>query len=106
MTIGMFIGIGWGLASVLGNASIWMGVAAGIAVAGIFHLRNELESAQGKSATQQPSLFGFEAEDILYLTPLVTLSDTLPLFLKAAAIGAPVALIIVLFDYRRRTRNP
>lgn len=102
VTIGMFVGIGWGLSASIGPLSILMGVAAGVAVAGIFHLRNQLENAQGKTATKQPSMFGFEAEDILYLIPLVTLSNSLPLFLKAAAVGAPIALLIVFIDYRRR----
>lgn len=102
VTIGMFVGIGWGLSESLGSIGISMGIAAGLAVAGIFHLRNQLENAQGKSATKQPSLFGFEAEDILYLIPLVTLSGSLALFLQAAAIGAPIALVVVFIDYRRR----
>ena len=106
VTIGMFVGMGWGLSETLGKMSIAMGIAAGLAVAGIFHLRNQLESAQGKDATKQPSLLGFEAEDVLYLIPLVTLSNSLPLFLKAAAIGAPIALVIVFIDYRRRFIKP
>ena len=105
VTVGMFVGIGIGLSTLLGPPSMWMGVAAGVAVAGIFHLRNELENAQGKGATKQPMLMGFEAEDILYLIPLVTLSDQLPLFLKAASIGAPIALVIVFFDYRARFKT-
>ena len=102
VTIGMFVGIGWGLSLTLGPFSLLMGVVAGVAVAGIFHLRNQLENAQGKTATKQPSLLGFEAEDILYLIPLITLSQTLPTFLKAAAMGAPIALLVVFLDYRRR----
>ena len=104
VTIGMFVGIGIGLSSTLGSISIWMGLAAGVAVAGIFHLRNQLENAQGKSATKQPMFMGFEAEDILYLMPLVTLSGKLPLFLQAASIGAPIALVIVFLDYRNRLK--
>ncbi|MGR8950258.1 MAG: CDP-alcohol phosphatidyltransferase family protein [Gammaproteobacteria bacterium] len=106
VTIGMFVGIGIGLSSFIGAISLAMGAAAGLAVAGIFHLRNQLENAQGKSATKQPAFMGLEAEDVLYLIPLVTMSEQLPLFLKAASIGAPVALIIVYIDYRARTKNP
>lgn len=102
VTIGMFIGIGLGLETLLGGKSFWMGCSAGIAVAAIFHLRNKLENAHGKTSTKQPSLLGFEAEDILYLIPVVTLNNNLPGFLWAAAIGAPLALIIVYIDYRHQ----
>ena len=105
VTIGMFVGIGIGLANVLGAKSMLMGLISGIAVAGIFHLRNKLENSRGKSATRQPGMFGFEAEDILYLIPLITLTHNLPSFLWAAAIGAPIALFIVLLDYQRNMKN-
>lgn len=104
VTIGMFVGMGIGLVNTIGVKSIAMGVIAGVAVAGIFYLRNKLESAQGKNATQQPGLLGFEAEDILYLIPLITLTKQLPSFLWAAAIGAPIALIIVYADYQRHMK--
>lgn len=106
VTIGLFVCIGWGLQGALGEIAILMGTVAGLAVAGIFHLRNLIENAHGKVATAQPRIGGFEAEDILYLLPLVTLSNGLPLFLKAAAIGAPIAFGIVVTQYaalRRRT---
>ena len=105
VTIGMFVGIGIGLAHLLGAKSMFMGLIAGLAIAGIFHLRNKLENSQGKSATRQPGVFGFEAEDILYLIPLITLTHNLPSFLWAAAIGAPIALLIVCVDYQRNMKN-
>ena len=105
VTIGMFFGIGIGLSPTLGDVSVWLGLVAGVAVAGIFHFRNQLENVQGKSATKQPMFLGFEAEDILYLMPLVTLSEQLPLFLKAASIGAPIALVVVFLDYRNRLKT-
>lgn len=105
VTIGMFVGIGLGLGESLGTKSAWMGLAAGIAVAGIFHLRNQLENAHGKSATKQPNVFGFEAEDVLYLIPLVSFTDNMPGFLWAASIGAPLALLIVYIDYRRTAKS-
>ncbi|MEM7469295.1 MAG: CDP-alcohol phosphatidyltransferase family protein [Pseudomonadota bacterium] len=106
VTIGMFVGMGIGLQQSIGSSSIFMGLIAGIAVAGIFHLRNELENSHGKSATKQPAMLGFEAEDILYLIPLVTIANQLPLFLQAAAIGAPIALVVVYRDYRRHAEKP
>lgn len=107
VTIGLFVGIGWGLQASLGPLAIGLGLAAGLAVAGIFQLRNLLENAYGKVATVQPRIGGFEAEDILYLLPLVTLSNGLALFLKAAAIGAPLAFCAVFAQYlslRRKHR--
>lgn len=99
VTVGMFIGMGIGLVGQLGNSAAWMGCSAGLAVAGIFHLRNIIESRHGKTATKQPRFGGFEAEDVLYLIPLVTLAGALDGFLRAAAIGAPLALLVVAFQY-------
>jgi phosphatidylglycerophosphate synthase len=87
---------GWGLAA---------GIVAGLAVTAIFHMRYRIEEAHGKSATAQAALLGFEAEDVLYLLPLVTALDGLTPFLIAAAIGAPIAAFIVGRDYIKRVRG-
>ncbi|MGE3772964.1 MAG: CDP-alcohol phosphatidyltransferase family protein [Gammaproteobacteria bacterium] len=108
VTVGMFLGIGIGLVDALGERAAWMGGLAGLAVAGIFHLRNLIENRHGKIATRQPRFRGFEAEDVLYLVPLVTLLGGLQGFLHAAAIGAPLAFLIVLVQYvaiERRSRD-
>lgn len=99
VTVGMFVGMGIGLVGQLGNSAAWMGCSAGLAVAGIFHLRNIIENRHGKTATKQPRFGGFEAEDVLYLIPLVTLAGALDGFLRAAAIGAPLALLVVATQY-------
>lgn len=99
VTVGMFVGMGIGLVGQLGNSAAWMGCSAGLAVAGIFHLRNIIENRHGKTATKQPRFGGFEAEDVLYLIPLVTLAGALDGFLRAAAIGAPLALLVVAIQY-------
>lgn len=99
ITVALFACIGIGLSDTLGARAIFNGTIAGLAVAGIFHLRNLIENAHGKTATAQPRFAGFEAEDILYLLPLVTLFDALPLFLGAASIGAPLAFFIVLGQF-------
>lgn len=108
VTVGMFFGMGLGLVGSLGSKAAWMGACAGLAVAGIFHLRNIIENRHGKTATRQPRFAGFEAEDVLYLIPVVTLSGNLEGFLSAAAIGAPIAFCIVLAQYvaigRQETR--
>lgn len=101
VTVGMFVGIGIGLSHALGAHTILLGALAGTAVAAIFQMRGVIEASHGKTATQQPSLAGFEAEDVLYLMPVVTLTGQLQPFLIAAAIGAPLAALLVLRDYRR-----
>ncbi len=106
VTVGMFVGIGIGLVGPLGERAAWMGAIAGLAVAGIFHLRNLIENRHGKIATRQPRFAGFEAEDVLYLVPLVTLVGALDTFLHAAAIGAPIAFLIVLAQYVVIQRRP
>ena len=112
VTILLFVGIGIGLSERPDDggsnfAPIVMGAIAGIAVAIIFQLRNHMESVSGKAAVTQVSFAGFEAEDILYLLPLVTISGVLSQFLLAAAIGAPIAAMAVAIHFlswrRQRT---
>jgi len=107
VTVGLFAGIGIGLAqddeSML---EMLLGLLAGAAIAIIFHLRNQMESAHGKEATRQPHWAGFEAEDVLYLIPLVTVCGGLQWFLYAAAIGAPLACMLVAITYLRVMREP
>lgn len=105
ITVGMFVCIGWGLRASLGDAALTMGFAAGLAVAGIFHLRYLIEDVHGKTATKQPGFAGFEAEDVLYLLPLVTATGILAEFLQAAALGAPCAFLIVLGQFMRQRRK-
>lgn len=102
VTVGLFLGIGVGLsAGPLGGPAIAMGALAGVAVAAIFQLRNVMETRHGKTATQQPRFAGVEAEDVLYLLPLVTWLGGLQVFLFAAAVGAPLACAVVAWQYRR-----
>ena len=107
VTVGLFAGIGIGLAQDDSSmVEMLMGLMAGGAVAVIFHLRNQMENALGKDATRQPHWRGFEAEDVLYLMPLVTLCGGLQWFLYAAAVGAPLACIVVAVSYLRVMREP
>jgi phosphatidylglycerophosphate synthase len=112
VTILLFIAIGIGVEAKhdfpRGVPPAVLGAIAGSAVALIFYLRMRIEAAAGKSATRQTSFGGFETEDVLYLMPLVTLSDALTPLLIAAAICAPLYLTWVLFDHQRvmRERQP
>jgi archaetidylinositol phosphate synthase len=109
VTILLFIAIGVGLHEKpgveLGFSSVALGIVAGIAIALIFYLRMRIEAMHGKTATQQPSLAGFETEDVLYLFPLATLSNALVPMLLVASICAPLYAIWVVIDYRRVLRR-
>jgi len=110
VTIALFVSMGIGVASSHGDHAYaqptWLGGIAGIAVALIFYLRMRIESLAGKAGTQQASAAGFETEDVLYLLPLVTLTQIVEPFLVAASIGAPVFALWVALDYRRIVRRP
>jgi phosphatidylglycerophosphate synthase len=104
-TVLLFVGIGIGIARTSpGIRPLVFGAAAGCSVALIFYLRMKIEDRAGKASTQQPAWSGFEAEDVLYLMPLVTLADGLNAFLSVAAIGAPLAALAVIIQYLRVMR--
>jgi archaetidylinositol phosphate synthase len=109
VTILLFIAIGVGVAaqhdSPLPFSPPALGLVAGCAIALIFYMRMRIENLVGKSATQQASLGGFETEDVLYLLPLVTLSDSVVPLLIAAALCAPLFAVWVVIDYRRVVRH-
>ena len=110
VTILLFVGIGIGFQFTGEMAGIpvspvLLGALAGSAIALIFLLRMQIEKMLGKAGTRQGAVGGFETEDILYLLPLVTVSNALSRFLVAAAIGAPLFAAWVLIDFRRALRT-
>lgn len=109
VTILLFIALGWGIgagaATPLQIPPVALGLVAGCAVASIFYLRMRIEDMAGKAASRQASFGGFETEDVLYLLPLVTLSDAVLPFLIAAALCAPLFAVWVVVDYRRALRH-
>ena len=109
VTILLFIAIGVGVGAnpTTGTeiSSAALGVIAGCAVALIFYLRMRIEDMAGKAANQQGSIGGFETEDVLYLLPLVTLSNAVVPFLLTAALCAPLYAVWVVMDYRRVLRR-
>jgi phosphatidylglycerophosphate synthase len=109
VTILLFMSIGVGVGVRSGDAlpvsAALLGTAAGIAIALIFFLRMRIEELGGKAASRQASVGGFETEDVLYLLPLVTVCNGVMPFLVAAAVGAPLFAIWVVFDYRRVVRR-
>ena len=109
VTILLFVAIGLGV-SPNGDdawlaAPVVQGAVAGVAVAVIFYLRVRIEELAGKAAARQPSLGGFEVEDVLYLLPLVTLFDGLGPLLMMASIGAPLFAVWQSFEYRQVMRR-
>ena len=113
ITVLLFISFGMAIAATSAtNAApeafgpVLRGTVAGLAVALIFFLRMRIESRVGKSGTKQASAGGFETEDVLYLLPLVTLTNGIGPFLTAASIGAPLFAALVIIDYWRVMRRP
>jgi phosphatidylglycerophosphate synthase len=109
VTVLLFIAIGVGIAAKPGTDLVLpppiLGLVAGTAVALIFFLRMRIEALQGKSATRQASLAGFETEDVLYLLPLATLCNALVPLLLAASICTPLYAMWVVIDYKRVMRR-
>ncbi|MGH8120559.1 MAG: CDP-alcohol phosphatidyltransferase family protein [Gammaproteobacteria bacterium] len=102
VNIMLFVGIGVGLMdSKLGLWALPMGIISGLSVATIFHMRYEIEIKIGKTSARQPHYGWIEAEDVLYLLPVITLMQWLVPFLSLAAIGAPAFAILVLCQYRK-----
>src|SRR3984885_5439532 len=110
VTILLFVAIGVGVGAdptaIEKISPVVLGVIAGCAVALIFYLRMRIEDMAGKAANQQGSIGGFETEDVLYLLPLVTLSNAVVPFLMTAALCAPLYAVWVVIDYRRVLRRP
>lgn len=113
ITVLLFVSFGMAVANTTapgGTSEVFgpvlRGTIAGLAVALIFFLRMRIESRVGKSGTKQASAGGFETEDVLYLLPLVTLTDGIGPFLTAASIGAPLFALLVIIDYWRVMRRP
>jgi phosphatidylglycerophosphate synthase len=109
VTIVLFVSIGVGMAGAPGFESapspILLGMVAGTAIALIFFFRLRIEELHGKSATRQAYLAGFETEDVLYLFPLATLSNSLAPMLLVASVCAPLYAVWVVIDYQRAVRR-
>ena len=100
--IGMFVGAGIGLRSGwLGEWAPMLGIIAGLAITVIFMTRITVEVRAGKEYVQQNNYGGFEVEDTLYIVGPVTWLGLLEPFLVAAAIGAPLFLLWVVWRSRR-----
>ncbi len=102
----LFLGTGLGLMHTgLGLYAGVLGGIAGLSVALIFHLRNEIEKHIGHDDARQPNMGVVEAEDVLYLLPVVTALQWQYGFLLLAAVGAPLFAAWVVYEYLRLKRD-
>ena len=96
--VSLFVGLGLGLRS--GWLGPWAPVAGGLAagsIAAIFLIRVFLEETAGRAMVAQGNWRGFEPEDVLYFVgPVAWLGLRTP-FLLAAAFGAPLFLMWVVW---------
>ena len=99
--VGFFIALGIGFSETLGMPPLISGFISGISILFIFIIRNKIEQAHGKKEIEQKSFYGFESEDILYLVPLLALTDTLIYFLYLSLIGSPIGAIITYKIYKK-----
>lgn len=108
ITVLLFTCMGVGVRRLSSDGSplpVVLGLVAGVAIAVIFFARMRIEDIGGKAGTAQGFVAGFETEDVLYLLPLVTLTDVTATFLVVASIGASLFAAWVLFDWWRVTRG-
>ena len=99
--VGFFIALGIGFSETLGIIPIICGLISGITILLIFLIRNKIEQAHGKTGVKQKSFYGFESEDILYIVPLLALTDTLIYFLYLSSIGSSIGVIITYLIYKK-----
>jgi phosphatidylglycerophosphate synthase len=102
-----FIGLGFGLRN--GTYGLWalpMGLAAGMAVAGILILAMQMEEERGARAAELPSVAGFDADDAMLLLPLAVWFGKGELLLAVASVGAPVFCVFFYWLMKRRLAAP
>jgi len=108
--VSLFAALGIGLRP--GWLGAWAPVAGTIAagsIAAVFLIRVFLEETAGRAMVAQESWRGFEPEDVLYLVGPVAWLGLLGPFLLAAAFGAPLFLLWVMWcavTQRSATASP
>jgi archaetidylinositol phosphate synthase len=102
---GLFCGIGIGLGpDALGGWAMTLGFVAAVSVGITVAIRLEVSRRFGNDAIDQPSWFGFEIEDIMYLVGPIAWLDGLAPFLLLASIGLPTFMLITVWDFLSRNR--
>jgi len=96
--VSLFSGLGIGLrSSWLGAWAPVAGALAAGSIAIVFLIRVFLEETAGRAMVAQENWRGFEPEDALYLVGPVSWLGLLAPFLLAAAVGAPIFLLWVVW---------
>ena len=104
--VAAFTGMGVGLPEgALGGWAVLAGIAAGTAIAATFLLRDAMSRRHGQEAIAQPTIGGFEVQDVMYLVGPITWLGGLAPFLALAGVGAPLFLLWQLWDFRRVARE-
>ena len=102
----MFVGAGFGLGEgILGTSGPFLGIGAGVSVAAIMFVRIYGEERIGRSFANQKVRAGFEIEDVLYVVAPITWFGFLDYFIFLAGVGAPLFLLYVVWDCRRKIRQ-
>ena len=100
----VLLGVGLGLReSSLGALGPWLGAFAGITVALTFVLVIMVEARSGPGSVNFTPRAGFDPDDAMVMVPIAVLAGgALPLVI-AAAIGAPIAALVVAKTLLRRS---
>jgi phosphatidylglycerophosphate synthase len=100
----VFLGMGVGLQQgALGEAAIFLGVAAGAAIGAIFLVVNRVEQQGGNAGF--PTAKGFDPDDGMIFIPLAIWFGAAAYVLVAAALGAPAFLAWTLWRFRHSLRH-
>ncbi len=100
-------GIGVGLrAGAFGDWAILMGLTAGLSVASIFYMVIWIETRLGQGSGAFAAHFGIDPDDAMIVIPIVMWLGYGEALLAAAAVMAPLSMILigVVFARRRKRR--
>ncbi|MDH3315768.1 MAG: CDP-alcohol phosphatidyltransferase family protein [Gammaproteobacteria bacterium] len=99
-------GIGVGLrAGAFGDWAILMGLTAGLSVASIFYMVIRIEQQLGQGSSAFDPQFGVDPDDAMIVIPIVMWLGYGEALLAAAAVMAPLSMIIIAVVFRRRGRD-
>jgi len=102
----IFVGLGIGLEGGReGLAAIPMGIIAGAAVATILLLVIRIERLRGARAAEIGGFMGFDPDDAMLVVPAAIALGWSEQLLLAAAIGAPVFVLLFVYLFRRALKD-
>ncbi len=101
-----FFGLGVGLRhGSYGDWALLMGLAAGLAIAGILWLVMKMEKHHGARAGEIGGFAGFDPDDALLALPLLIWLGQAEGLLVAASLGAPAFAVFMLILFWRRLKG-